>query len=108
MSMSAKQLLSNPIVKAAMKSAKDTGRTFGTLSTLIICVNVLNDEFGFTIEQLRDFYSKVDDLADSIIKDMVSFTDIVKALKEYYDFDIPEHHLRYIFGDDIPLDTQDE
>lgn len=104
--MNAKQLLKNPIVTSAMRYAKDQGREFGIISTLIICVNVLNDYYGFSVDELENFYRRVDDVADSLNQDLITLTDIAKALKQFYGFELPIQDLFKIFGKDIP--EQDE
>lgn len=99
--MNARQLLKNPIVLSAMKSAKQQGRRYGTISTLVICLSVLNDNYGFTTEQLDEFYKKVDDMADSLIENYVTLEDMVKALDEYYNLKLPAEDIALILGKDI-------
>ncbi|WP_301066523.1 hypothetical protein [uncultured Duncaniella sp.] len=99
--MNARQLLKNPIVLSAMKSAKQQGRRYGTISTLVICLSVLNDNYGFTTEQLDEFYKKVDDMADSLIENYVTLEDMVKALDEYYGLKLPAEDIALILGKDI-------
>lgn len=99
--MNAKQLLKNPIVLSAMKSAKQQGRRFGTISTLVICLMVLNDNYGFTTEQLDEFYKKADDMADSMLQNFVTLEDMVKAMDEYYGLKLPAEDIALILGKDL-------
>lgn len=45
---------------------------------------ILSDKFGFTNEQLKDLKEKIENAADSICKEYMTFDDIVKVCRDEF------------------------
>jgi polynucleotide 5'-kinase involved in rRNA processing len=96
------------IFQEAFEKQRVRVQTCTEMCVKIIFFMMLGDKYGFDVEKLKELQYYVDDAADAIIKDYMTFEDVLKVCTEEYNMKFTKEELLEIDPSLALVDAVDE